>query len=339
MFSDHQMIRSLPLCPAKKFTFAQMEAATKGFQLEAKIGGEGSFGTVYRGYLPDWGDVAIKREDASRFQESEFLSEVAFLSRSRLRHKNLVRLVGYCSENKECLLVSEYMKNGALYDHLHPKAAPSDSSPSLSLVMSSWKLRIRILLGASRGIEYLHLYADSRIIHGNIKSSNILLDASWRARLSGFGLLLMERQARRTRVHWTVARTVGYMDPDPEYYNQHYLTEKSDVYSFGVVMLEVLTGKRAILGVSTLSVVDYAVPSIVSGEFGKILDPCMPDPDTHEAEALGLVAYTALHCVQLKGKDRPGMEGIVVNLQTALNLSEGSDLVKSSDSLPVIMPH
>jgi serine/threonine protein kinase len=128
--------------PTEEFTFAQLEAATKGFVLEAKIG-EGSFGTMYRGKLPDGREVAIKRGEsgprARRFQEKEsaFRSELVFLS--RLHHKHLVGLVGYCEEAEERLLVFEYMKNGALYDHLHPKA-------SAAAVASSWKLRIKILM-------------------------------------------------------------------------------------------------------------------------------------------------------------------------------------------------
>ncbi|XP_062181428.1 putative serine/threonine-protein kinase-like protein CCR3 [Phragmites australis] len=312
---------------AEEFTFAQLEAATKGFALEAKIG-EGSFGTVYRGKLPDGREVAIKRGEsgprARRFQEKEsaFRSELAFLS--RLHHKHLVGLVGYCEENEERLLVYEYMKNGALYDHLHPKSPPSPPSP----VASSWKLRIKILLDASRGIEYLHSYAVPPIIHRDIKSSNILLDGGWTARVSDFGLSLMDPEAEEAQGHLTVkaAGTVGYMDP--EYYGLHHLTVKSDVYGFGVVTLEVLTGKRAIFkeaeGGNPVSVVDYAVPSIVAGELCKVLDARAPEPAADEAEAVELVAYTAVHCVRLEGKDRPAMADIVANLETAFALCEGS---------------
>ncbi|PUZ63834.1 hypothetical protein GQ55_3G098300 [Panicum hallii var. hallii] len=320
--------------PAEEFTFAQLEAATKGFALETKIG-EGSFGTVYRGKLPDGREVAIKRGEsgprARRFQEKEsaFRSELAFLS--RLHHKHLVGLVGYCEENEERLLVYEYMKNGALYDHLHPKPGAPPSP-----VASSWKLRIKILLDASRGIEYLHSYAVPPIIHRDIKSSNILLDGGWTARVSDFGLSLMgppeaEEQPgsqSQSQRHLTVkaAGTVGYMDP--EYYGLHHLTVKSDVYGFGVVMLESLTGRRAIFkeaeGGSPVSVVDYAVPSIVAGELPKVLDPRAPEPAAHEAEAVELVAYTAVHCVRLEGKDRPAMADIVANLETAFALCEGS---------------
>ncbi|KAL5202985.1 hypothetical protein ABZP36_013937 [Zizania latifolia] len=313
--------------PTEEFSFAQLAAATKDFALNAKIG-EGSFGTVYRGKLPDGREVAIKRGEsgprARKFQEKEsaFQSELAFLS--RLHHKHLVGFVGYCEENDERLLVYEYMKNGALYDHLHPKVGTPSSSPSP--VASSWKLRIKILLDASRGIDYLHSYAVPPIIHRDIKSSNILLDSSWVAHVSDFGLSLMGPEMEETHLSMKAAGTVGYMDP--EYYGLHHLTVKSDVYGFGVVMLEVLTGKRAIFkeaeGGSPVSVVDYALPSIVAGELNKVLDGRAPEPAEHEAEAVELVAYTALHCVRLEGKDRPAMADIVANLETAVALCEGS---------------
>jgi serine/threonine protein kinase len=327
----------------EEYTFAQLAAATDFFSPDAQIGA-GSFGTVYRGKLPDGREVAIKRGEslARKFQEKEsaFRSELAFLS--RLHHKHLVGLVGYCEENDERLLVYEFMKNGALYDHLHPKPAHiiDGEPPLVSPVMSSWKLRIKILLDASRGIEYLHSYAVPPIIHRDIKSSNILLDGSWVARVSDFGLSLMGPSSpdsddsagtgppvQQQHVAMKAAGTVGYMDP--EYYGMHHLTVKSDVYGFGVVMLETLTGKRALFrdaggGGDPVSVVDYAQPSIVAGELGKVLDGRAPEPTPNEAEAVELVAYTAVHCVRLEGKDRPAMADIVANLETAFAFCEGS---------------
>ncbi|CAL5053405.1 unnamed protein product [Urochloa decumbens] len=306
----------------KKFTLAQLKVATFGFALEAKIG-EGSFGTVYHGKLPNGREVAIKRREsgprARRFQESAFRSQLAFLS--HCHHRHIVGLVGYCEENKERLLVHEYMKNGSLYDHLHPKAAtPSMPSP----VVSSWKLRVKILLDASRGIEYLH--AKPSVIHRDIKSSNILLDVGWTARVSGFGLALMVSEAQDQDQTVKIAGTAGYVDP--QCFRLRHLSVKMDVYGFGVVMLEVLTGKRAIFkeaeGGDPVNVVDYAVPIILAGELGKILDLRAPEPAANEAEAVELVAYTAVHCVRLEGKDRPAMADIVANLETALALCEGT---------------
>ncbi|CAN6194781.1 unnamed protein product [Urochloa humidicola] len=320
--SSRQLLSSFKEA-TKKFTFAQLEAATSGFALEAKIG-EGSFGTVYHGKFPNGREVAIKRSEsgpcASPFHESVFRSEQTFLSRYNNWH--IVDLVGYCRENEERLLVYDYMKNGSLYDHLHLKAV-TPSSP-LSPVASSWKLRIKILLDASRGIQYLHSgdADEPPIIHRDIKSSSILLDADWTVRMSDFGL---SSEAHEYMMNMeSAAGTVGYIDP--KYRGLHYLSMKSDVYAFGVVMLEVLTGKRAIFkeaeGGDPVSVVDYAVPSIVAGEIGKILDSRAPELAAHEAEAVELVAYIAVHCVRLEGKDRPAMDNIVANLETALALCE-----------------
>ncbi|XP_061376636.1 putative serine/threonine-protein kinase-like protein CCR3 [Gastrolobium bilobum] len=311
---------------AEEFTLAELVAATNNFSFENKIGA-GSFGVVYRGKLSDGREVAIKRGDTGskmkKFQEKEsaFDSELAFLS--RLHHKHLVRLVGFCEEKDERLLVYEYMMNGALYDHLHNKNNVEKSSS----VLNSWKMRIKIALDASRGIEYLHNYAVPSIIHRDIKSSNILLDATWTARVSDFGLSLMSPEPNRDYQPMKAAGTVGYIDP--EYYGLNVLTAKSDVYGFGVVLLELLTGKRAIFkhgedGGTPLSVVDFAVPAILAGELVKILDPRVGAPELNEREAVELVAYTAMHCVNLEGKDRPTIADIVANLERALLICESS---------------
>lgn len=327
---------------AEEFMFQELAAATNNFSLENKIG-SGSFGVVYRGKLPDGREVAIKRSETGprtkKFQEKEsaFESELAFLS--RLHHKHLVRLVGFCEEREERLLVYEYMKNGALYDHLHDKSNVEKSSS----VINSWKMRIKISLDAARGIEYLHNYAVPPIIHRDIKSSNILLDSNWIARVSDFGLsLLMGPETDRDFSRpMKAAGTVGYIDP--EYYGLNVLTAKSDVYGLGVVLLELLTGKRAIFRAgeedgssNPMSVVDYAIPAILGGELSKILDPRVGPPEVNEAEAVELVGYTALHCVNLEGKDRPSMADIVANLERALVICEDSHSSISSGQISIV---
>ncbi|KAK2980978.1 hypothetical protein RJ640_023304 [Escallonia rubra] len=323
---------------AEEFTFSDLVAATNNFSLENKVGA-GSFGVVYRGKLIDGREVAIKRGDTGqklkKFQEKEsaFDSELAFLS--RLHHKHLVRLVGYCEERDERLLVYEYMKNGALYDHLHDK----NNVEKNSSLMNSWKMRIRIALDAARGIEYLHNYAVPPIIHRDIKSSNILLDANWTARVSDFGLSLMGPETNREYRPMKAAGTVGYIDP--EYYGLNVLTAKSDVYGLGVVLLELLTGKRAIFkigenGGAPISVVDFAVPAIMAGELSKILDTRVGPPELNEAEAVELVAYTAMHCVNLEGRERPTMTDIVANLERALALCDDSHGSISSGPISLI---
>ncbi|XP_065870991.1 putative serine/threonine-protein kinase-like protein CCR3 [Euphorbia lathyris] len=323
---------------AEEFSLSELAAATNNFALENKIGA-GSFGIVYRAKLLDGREVAIKRgetgQKTKKFQEKEsaFDSELAFLS--RLHHKHLVRLVGYCEDGDERLLVYEFMKNGALYDHLHDK----NNTGKTSSVVNSWKMRIKIALDAARGIEYLHSYAVPPIIHRDIKSSNILLDANWTARVSDFGLSLLGPEADRDYRPMKAAGTVGYIDP--EYYGLNVLTAKSDVYGLGVVLLELLTGKRAIFkdsenGSTPTSIVDYAVPKILAGELGKFLDPRVGAAELNEAEAVELVAYTALHCVNLEGKDRPTMSDIVANLERALSLCHGSHGSISSGTISLV---
>ncbi|XP_050211247.1 putative serine/threonine-protein kinase-like protein CCR3 [Mercurialis annua] len=323
---------------AEEFSLAELAAATNGFSLENKIGA-GSFGVVYKGKLSDGREVAIKRgetgQKTKKFQEKEsaFDSELAFLS--RVHHKHLVRLVGYCEDGDERLLVYEYMKNGALYDHLHDKNNIHKSSDMINF----WKVRIKIALDAARGIEYLHNYAVPSIIHRDIKSSNILLDANWAARVSDFGLSMMGPESERDYRPTKAAGTVGYIDP--EYYGLNVLTAKSDVYGLGVVLLELLTGKRAIFkgddnGGTPTSIVDFAVPRIMSGELNKVLDHRVGPPELNEAEAVELVAYTALNCVNLEGKDRPTMSDIVANLERALSLCDSSHGSISSGTMSII---
>ncbi|PIN03373.1 Serine/threonine protein kinase [Handroanthus impetiginosus] len=318
---------------AEEFLFSDLAAATNNFSLENKIGA-GSFGIVYKGKLPDGREVAIKRSETgpktNKFQEKEsaFESELAFLS--RLHHKHLVRLVGYCEERDERLLVYEYMKNGALHDHLHDMNNVEKSSS----VVNSWKMRIKISLDAARGIEYLHNYAVPPIIHRDIKSSNILLDENWTARVSDFGLSLLVPDSEQPT---KAAGTVGYIDP--EYYGLNVLTAKTDVYGFGVVLLELLTGKRAIFKTdenAPTSVVEYAVPAIMAGELDKILDRRVGPPEPNESEAVELVAYTAMHCVHLEGKDRPTITDIVANLERALALCDDSHGSISSGPISIL---
>ncbi|CAJ1859893.1 unnamed protein product [Sphenostylis stenocarpa] len=312
----------------------ELVAATNNFSLHNKIGA-GSFGAVYGAKLVDDREVAVKRGEAWPKRKIKIKSELTFLS--RLHHKHLVGLVGFCEEKDERLLVYEYMKNGALYDHLHDK----NNVEKGSSVLNYWKMRIKIALDAARGIEYLHNYAVPSIIHRDIKSSNILIDATWTARVSDFGLSLMSPEPDHDYRPMKVAGTLGYIDP--EYYGLNVLTTKSDVYGLGIVLLELLTGKRAIfkydedggtpLSGTPLSVVDFAVPPILAGELVKILDPRVGPPDVTEAEAVELVAYTAIHCVNLEGKDRPTMADIVVNLERTLAICESSHDSISSDTI------
>lgn len=306
----------------EEFPLQVLLDATDNFSEAHKIG-TGSFGAVYHGKLDDDSgrEVAIKRAEVSTSgtgksgtkrqedKDNAFVNELEFLS--RLNHKHLVRLLGFYEDDKERVLVYEYMQNGSLHDHLHKL----ESSP----LSSSWATRLKVALDAARGIEYLHVYSIPPIIHRDIKSSNILLDATWSAKVSDFGLSLMGPEEEGSHLSLLAAGTVGYMDP--EYYRLQKLTHKSDVYSFGVVLLELLSGHKAIhkneQGVPR-NVVDYVVPYIIRDEVHRVLDRKVPPPTPFEIEAVAYVGYLAVDCVALEGQNRPTMSEIVGNLDRAL---------------------
>ncbi|PHU20338.1 Serine/threonine-protein kinase-like protein CCR4 [Capsicum chinense] len=303
----------------QEFSLLVLLQVTNNFSEEHKIG-TGSFGSVYHATLEDGREVAIKRAEASASssyaggskyrqedKDSAFLNELEFLS--RLNHKNLVRLLGYCEDNNERVLVFEYRNNGTLHDHLHRL----ENSP-----LTSWTARIKVALNATRGVEYLHEYTVPTVIHRDIKSSNILLDTNGNAKVSDFGLSLLGPQDDETHLSLRATGTVGYMDP--EYYRLQQLTTKSDVYSLGVTMLELLSGYKAIHknenGVPR-NVVDFVVPYIVQDEIHRVLDRRVPPPTPFEIEAVSHVGYLAADCTTLEGRDRPTMTEIVNNLERA----------------------
>ncbi|KAJ0780946.1 putative protein kinase RLK-Pelle-LRR-VIII-1 family [Helianthus annuus] len=210
-------------CPELKgmtyFTFEELNTCTNNFTT-ANIG-SGGYGMVYRGTLPNGQLVAIKRaKGRSTKVGTEFKTEIELLS--RVHHKNLVSLVGFCFDEGEQMLVYEYIVNGSLKDSLSGRSG----------IRFDWIRRLQIILGAARGLQYLHDHADPPIIHRDVKSTNILLDGHLNAKVSDFGLSKPLRDADRTHVTTCVKGTLGYIDP--EYYMTQQLTEKSDVYSFGV---------------------------------------------------------------------------------------------------------
>ncbi|BAF14784.1 serine/threonine-protein kinase-like protein CCR4 [Oryza sativa Japonica Group] len=333
-----------PNTTVEQFPLVALRAATDCFSPAKRIG-SGSFGAVYRASLPDGREVAIKRAErrdtggpssssaaaARRVDhEAAFVSELALLS--RVNHKNLVRLLGFCADGGERILVYEFMPNGTLHDHLHRRAA-SAAAP-LSPPLASWPSRLRLALGAARGIEYMHTYAVPPIIHRDIKSSNILLDSCWTAKVSDFGLSLLNTLDGDNAAagdggnagdgddeeRCVTAGTVGYMDP--EYYRLQHLTDKSDVYSFGVVLLELLSGCKAIQKYegsgSPKNVVDMAVPHIEGDRVHRVLDARLPLPTPWEMEAVAYVGYLAADCVRLAGRDRPTMSEVVGVLERAV---------------------
>ncbi|KAF6136303.1 hypothetical protein GIB67_042788 [Kingdonia uniflora] len=211
------------------------------------------------------------------------------------------------------------MKNCTLYDHLHLK----ENIDKASSILNFWKVRIKIALDAAKGIEYLHSYVVPSIIHRDIKSLNILLDENWTARVLNYKLFLMGPESEDEYMVTKAAGSFGYMDP--EYYELNILIVKSDVYSFEVVLLELLTGNRAILKNKDeegppINMAEFIAEKISVGELERILDPRVELPDTKEMEVVKLLTFTALHCVNLEGRERPSMNDIVTNLERVLAL-------------------
>ncbi|PWZ27555.1 Serine/threonine-protein kinase-like protein CCR4 [Zea mays] len=324
----------VPPLGCEEFTLRDLSRVTDGFSEEKKIG-SGSFGSVYRARLPDGREVAIKRAERSgsggrrrrRFDaERAFRAELRLLS--RVNHRNLVQLLGFCEERGERILVFEFMPHGALHDHLHGSGRRNDDG-GYSPLFASWEARLRVALDAARGVEYLHCYAVPAIIHRDVKPSNILLDGDWTAKVSDFGLSLASGGTGASASPASAtAGTVGYIDP--EYYRLQELTERSDVYSFGVVLLELVTGRKAIHRTnqdgsgSPRNVVEFAVPAVEAGSVTKILDERVPPPRGHEVEAVARVAKIASECVRPRGRARPIMSEVVAELEWAVTLCEES---------------
>lgn len=220
------------------FTLKEMEEATCSFS-DKNFLGKGGFGRVYRGTLRSGEVVAIKKMELPPFKaaegEREFRVEVDILS--RLDHPNLVCLIGYCADGKHRFLVYEYLQKGNLQDHLNGINGKAKMD---------WHQRLRVALGAARGLAYLHSSSSvgTAIVHRDFKSTNILLDANFEAKISDFGLAKLMPEGKEMYVTARVLGTFGYFDP--EYTSTGKLTLQSDVYAFGVVLLELMTGRQAL---------------------------------------------------------------------------------------------
>ncbi|PNT70388.1 pto-interacting protein 1 isoform X2 [Brachypodium distachyon] len=216
----------------------EIREATKDFGDETLIG-EGSFGRVYFGALKNGRSAAVKKLDSSKQPDQEFLAQVSMVS--RLKHENVVELLGYCVDGNTRILVYEFATMGSLHDMLHGRKGVKGAQPGPVL---SWTQRVKIAVGAAKGLEYLHEKAQPHIIHRDIKSSNVLLFDDDVAKIADFDL---SNQApdMAARLHSTrVLGTFGYHAP--EYAMTGQLSTKSDVYSFGVVLLELLTGRKPV---------------------------------------------------------------------------------------------
>ncbi|KAI4295233.1 hypothetical protein L6164_035300 [Bauhinia variegata] len=290
---------------ARWFSYDELKRCTSNFSERNEIG-SGGYGKVYKGILPDGQLIAIKRAQQGSMQGGlEFKTEIELLS--RVHHKNLVGLVGFCFEQGEQMLVYEFMSNGTLRESLSGRSG----------IHLDWKRRLRVALGSARGLAYLHELANPPIIHRDVKSTNILLDENLTAKVADFGLSKLVSDSGKGHVSTQVKGTLGYLDP--EYYMTQQLTEKSDVYSFGVVMLELITAKQAIdKGKYIVREVRMSINKNDEEHHGlkELMDPVVRN--TPNLVGFGRFLELTMQCVEESGADRPTMSEVVKSLETIL---------------------
>ncbi|XP_074309240.1 leucine-rich repeat receptor protein kinase HPCA1-like isoform X2 [Silene latifolia] len=305
---------------ARFFTFEELRKCTNGFS-EYNCVGAGGYGKVYKGILDDGLIVAIKRSQVGSMQGSrEFKNEIELLS--RVHHKNLVKLVGFCYDQGEQMLVYEYIANGTVLDSLS----------GTSGVQLDWIRRLMVTLGSARGLQYLHELADPPIIHRDIKSNNILLDDRLTAKVADFGLSRLFGDADKGYVTTQVKGTMGYLDP--EYFMTNQLTEKSDVFSFGVVMLEMVTARRPIQGGKYIVKIVKTAMDREKDMYAlhEVMDPMLVSSSTTQLVGFERYVDVALKCAEDSGIDRPTMGEVVKEIETIL---KQAGMNPNADSMPV----
>ncbi|CAL5074719.1 unnamed protein product [Urochloa decumbens] len=316
----HKELRALDL-QIGSFTLRQIKAATRNFDAANKIG-EGGFGSVYKGLLSDGTIIAVKQlSSRSKQGNREFVNEIGMIS--ALHHPNLVKLYGCCTEGNQLSLVYEYMENNCLARALFVEQYR---------LRLDWPTRHKICLGIARGLAYLHEESAIRIVHRDIKASNILLDKDLNAKISDFGLAKLNEDDH-THISTKVAGTIGYMAP--EYAMRGYLTDKADVYSFGVVALEVVSGKSNTNYRPKEDFVYLLDWACVLHERGTLLE--LVDPDlgsNYSTEEALLILNVALICTTAAPTLRPKMSKVVSLLEGHTPLQPLlSDLSLAANSL------
>ncbi|XP_024158687.1 putative wall-associated receptor kinase-like 16 [Rosa chinensis] len=294
---------------AKIFTAEELEKATNNYHAD-EILGEGAYGTVYKGTLPDKKVVAIKKSKIGAPTQSEqFVNEVIVLS--QINHRNVVKLLGCCFETEVPLLVYEYITHGTLFEHIFNKGKGSP----LSL-----ELRLKIASETAGALAYLHSSTSTPIIHRDVKATNILLDDNYTAKVSDFGASRFI-PLDQTELATLVQGTLGYLDP--EYFHSNQLTEKSDVYSFGVVLAELLTSRVALSFArpdAERCLASFFVSSVEKDCLIEILDADIVNEgniDTAEQ-----VAYLAKRCLGIRGEERPSMKEVAMELEGMQNTAK-----------------
>ncbi|KAL6006234.1 Proline-rich receptor-like protein kinase perk1 [Asimina triloba] len=287
------------------FTYEELALATDGFS-DANLLGQGGFGYVHRGVLSNGREVAVKQLKSGSGQgEREFQAEVEIIS--RVHHKHLVSLVGYCIAGNQRMLVYEFVPNNTLEFHLHGRGRPT----------MEWPARLKIALGAAKGLAYLHEDCHPKIIHRDIKSSNILLDFKFEAKVADFGLAKFTSD-NNTHVSTRVMGTFGYLAP--EYASSGKLTDKSDVFSFGVMLLELITRRRPFDSTQTFmedSLVDWARPLLTRAledhNYDGLVDPRLQGQ--FNVNEMAQMIASAAACIRHSARRRPRMSQVVRALE------------------------
>ncbi|XP_057853577.2 receptor-like cytoplasmic kinase 176 isoform X2 [Cryptomeria japonica] len=317
----------LPSANLKSFTFNELKSATRNFRPDHLLG-EGGFGCVFKGWIDQQGFmaskpgvgmvIAVKKLNQESLQgHKEWLTEVNYLG--QLYHPNLVKLTGYCAEDDHRLLVYEFMSKGSLENHLFRRG--SNYQPV------SWDIRIKIATGAAKGLAFLH-NAEKQVIYRDFKTSNILLDSHYNAKLSDFGLAKDGPTGDKTHVSTRVMGTYGYAAP--EYVATGHLTAKSDVYSYGVVLLEMLSGRRALdknRAPGEQNLVEWAKPYLNDKhKLFRVIDTRLNGQySMKSAKTVSMVAY---QCLCTEAKFRPTMTDVVETLE---ELQDAKDTARNLD--------
>ncbi|KAI4333512.1 hypothetical protein L6164_018306 [Bauhinia variegata] len=292
------------------FSLRQIKAATNDFNRANKIG-EGGFGPVYKGVLSDGAMIAVKQLSAKSKQGNrEFINEIGMIS--ALQHPNLVKLYGCCIEGNQLLLVYEYMENNSLAHALF-----GHEEQRLHL---DWNIRMKICLGIAKGLAYLHEESRLKIVHRDIKATNVLLDKDLNAKISDFGLAKLDEEDN-THIITRVAGTIGYMAP--EYAMRGYLTDKADVYSFGVVALEIVSGQSNTSHMPRqefVHLLDWAYVLEEQGKLLELVDPSLGSKYSKE-EAMRMLNL-ALLCTSPSPSLRPSMSSVVSMLEGKTPIQE-----------------
>ncbi|KAJ6820937.1 putative inactive receptor kinase [Iris pallida] len=285
------------------YTLRELEGATGMFADENVIG-EGGYGIVYHGVLADNSQIAVKNLLNNRGQaEREFKVEVEAIG--RVRHKNLVRLLGYCAEGAHRMLVYEYVDNGNLEQWIHGDVGPC--SPL------TWEIRMNIILGTAKGLMYLHEGLEPKVVHRDVKSSNILLDKQWNPKVSDFGLAKL-LGSERSYVTTRVMGTFGYVAP--EYASTGMLNERSDVYSFGILIMEIISGRNPVdysRPPGEVNLVEWLKMMVSNRNSEGVFDPKLPEKPT--SRALKRALLVALRCVDPDSQKRPKMGHVIHMLE------------------------